>query len=89
MATASSLCLVGQWSQRVAELEDQALVVVEGRLDPNYYSFKELKLLQRRFGVHRLQTQQAQLFTSGVDQLQSLRAPTLDLLRELKIVIER
>ena len=64
-------------------------MVVEGRLEPDYFSFKELKLLQRRFGVHRLQTQQAQLFTSGVDQLQQLRASTLDLLRGLKLVIVR
>ena len=63
--------------------------MVEGRLEPDYFSFKELKLLQRRFGVHRLQTQQAQLFTSGVDQLQQLRASTLDLLRGLKLVIVR
>ena len=48
-----------------------------------------MKLLQRRFGVYCLLTQLAQLFTSGVDQLQPLRASTLDRLRVLKPVILR
>ena len=73
MATAASLCLVGHWSHLVAEVGDQAPVVVEDRLEPTDFSPEELKLLQRRFGVHGPQTQLAQLFTSGVDQLQPLR----------------
>ena len=73
LATAASLCLVGQWSHPVAEVEDQAPVLVEDRLEPTDFSPEELKLLQRRFGVHGPQTQLAQLFTSGVDQLQPLR----------------
>ena len=62
---------------------------MEDRLEPTDFSPEELKLLQRRFGVHGPQTQLAQLFTSGVDQLQPLRASTLDRLRELKPVILR
>jgi len=89
LATAASLCLVGQWSHPVAEVGDQPRVVVEDRLEPTDFSPEELKLLQRRFGVHGPQTQLAQLFTSGVDQLQPLRASTLDRLRELKPVILR
>ena len=89
LATAASLCLVGQWSHPVAEVGDQVPVVLEDRLEPTDFSPEELKLLQRRFGVHGPQTQLAQLFTSGVDQLQPLRASTLDRLRELKPVILR
>ena len=89
LATAASLCLVGQWSHPVAEVGDQAPVVVEDRLEPTDFTPEELKLLQRRFGVHGPQTQLAQLFTSGMDQLQPLRASTLDRLRELKPVILR
>ena len=73
----------------VAEVGDQAPVVVQDRLEPTDFSPEELKLLQRRFGVHGPQTQLAQLFTSGVDQLQPLRASTLDRLRKLKPVILR
>ena len=90
LATVASLCLVGHWSHPVAEPGDQRLpVVVEDRLEPTDFSPEELKLLQRRFGVHGPQTQLAQLFTSGVDQLKPLRASTLDRLRELKPVILR
>ena len=89
MAAVASACLMGQWSQPVVDLEDQAPVVVGDRLEPTDFSPEELKLLQRRFGVHGPQTQLAQLFTSGVDQLQPLRASTLDRLRELKPVILR
>ena len=89
LVTAASFCLIGQWSQPVVDLEDQAPVVVGDRLEPTDFSPEELKLLQRRFGVHGPQTQLAQLFTSGVDQLQPLRASTLDRLRELKPVILR
>ena len=45
--------------------------------DPTDFSAEELEHLQRRFGVHGPQTQLAQLFTRGVDQLQPLRANTL------------
>ena len=48
VATAASLCLVGQWSQPIAEPSDQAPVVVEDRLEPTDFSPEELKLLQRR-----------------------------------------
>ena len=57
--------------------------MVEDRLESKDFSPEELKLLQRRFWVHGPQTQQVQLFTSGVDQPQPLRASTLDRLREL------
>ena len=89
LATAASLCLVGDWSQQIAKSGHQSPVVVEDRLEPTDFSPEELKLLQRRFGVHGPQTQLAQLFTSGVDQLQPLRASTLHRLRELKPVILR
>ena len=61
---------MGHWSQQIAEPGDQVPVVVEDRLEPTDFSPEELKLLQRRFGVHGPQTQLAQLSTSGVDQLQ-------------------
>ena len=89
LATAASLFLVGQWTQPVAERVDQPVVVVEDRLAPTDFTPEELKLLQRRFGVHGPQTQLAQLFTSSVDQLKPLRTSTLDRLRELKPVILR
>lgn len=89
LATAVSLCQVGHWSQTINEPGDQAPVVVADRLDPTDFSPKELKLLQRRFGVHGPQTQLAQLFTSGIDQLQPLRASTLERLHELKPIILR
>ena len=80
LATAASLFLVGQWSQPVAQPGGQTPVLVEDRLGPTDFSPEELKLLQRRFGVHGPQTQLAQLLTSGVDQLQPLRASTLPLI---------
>ena len=91
LAMAASLFLVGQWSQPVAEaeVEDQLPVVVEDRLEPTDFTPEELKLLQRRFGVHGPQTQLAQLFTSSVDQLKPLRSSTLNRLRKLKPVILR
>lgn len=64
-------------------------VVVEDRLQPTDFSPEELKLLQRRFGVHGPQTQLAQLFTSGMDQLQPMRASIVDRLRELMPVVLR
>ncbi len=89
LATAASFCLIGQWAQPVTDRENQLPVVVEDRLEPTDFSPEELKLLQRRFGVHGPQTQLAQLFTSSVDQLKPLRSQTLDRLRELKPVILR
>ncbi|MCB4394995.1 helicase DnaB [Synechococcus sp. HB1133] len=89
LATAASFCLIGQWAQPVTDRENQVPVVVEDRLEPTDFSPEELKLLQRRFGVHGPQTQLAQLFTNGVDQLKPLRSQTLDRLRELKPVILR
>ena len=68
----------------MAEREDQLPVVVEDRLEPTDFTPEELKLLQRRFGVHGPQTQLAQLFTSSVDQLKPLRSSTLNRLRKLK-----
>ena len=50
LAMGASLFLVGQWSQPVAEVEDQLPVVVEDRLEPTDFTPEELKLLQRRFG---------------------------------------
>ena len=89
LATAASFCLIGQWAQPVTDRENQVSVVVEDRLEPTDFSPEELKLLQRRFGVHGPQTQLAQLFTNGVDQLKPLRSQTLDRLRDLKPVILR
>ena len=89
LAMAASFCVVGQWSQPGNDAGDQVPVVLEDRLEPTDFSPEELKLLQRRFGVHGPQTQLAQLFTSGVDQLKPLRSQTLDRLRELKPVILR
>ena len=66
VAAVASDCLMGQWSQPTAEPVDQAPVVVEDRLKPTDFSPEELKLLQRRFGVHGPQMQLAQLFTRGV-----------------------
>ena len=89
LATAASFCLIGQWAQPLTDRENQVAVVVEDRLEPTDFSPEELKLLQRRFGVHGPQTQLAQLFTNSVDQLKPLRSQTLDRLRELKPVILR
>ena len=63
--------------------------MLEESLDSTEFSYEELRLLQRRFGVHGPQTQLAQLFTSGVDQLKPLRSSTLNRLRKLKPVILR
>nr|WP_186468772.1 MULTISPECIES: helicase DnaB [unclassified Synechococcus] len=57
--------------------------------NPADFSAEELEHLQRRFGVHGPQTQLAQLFTRGVDQLEPLRANTLSRLRTLKPMIWR
>jgi len=57
--------------------------------DPTAFTAEELQYLQRRFGVHGPQTPLAQLFTNGVDQLQPLRAQTLDRLDTLQPVILR
>ena len=62
---------------------------MEHRLEPTGFCIEELMLLERRFGVIGTQTQLALLFTSKVDQLQPLRASTLDRLCELKPVILR
>ena len=45
MAAVASACLMGQWSQPVVDLEDQAPVVVGDRLEPTDFSPEELKLL--------------------------------------------
>jgi len=89
LASAASFCLICQWMQPAADPVVSASVVVEHRLEPTDFSPEELKLLQRRFGVHGPQMQLAQLFTSGVDQFKPLRSQTLDRLRELKPVILR
>ena len=51
---------------------------MEDRLEPTDFSPEELMLLLllQRFGVRGPQTHLAQLFASGVDQLQPLRAST-------------
>ena len=61
----------------------------ESTPEPTDFSPEELRLLQKRFGVHGPQTPLAQLFTSGVDQLQPLRTLTLERLTTLKPVILR
>ncbi|WP_255023751.1 helicase DnaB [Cyanobium sp. T1G-Tous] len=55
--------------------------------DPLQFSPDELKELQRRFGVHGPQPRLAQLFTSGIDQLEPLRSHTLGRLVELRPLI--
>ncbi|WP_255019604.1 helicase DnaB [Cyanobium sp. WKJ7-Wakatipu] len=55
--------------------------------DPLQFSPGELKELQRRFGVHGPQPRLAQLFTSGIDQLEPLRSHTLGRLVELRPLI--
>jgi hypothetical protein len=55
--------------------------------DPLQFSPAELKELQRRFGVHGPQPRLAQLFTSGIDQLEPLRSHTLGRLVELRPLI--
>ena len=89
LSMAASLCLVTQWSQPIGEGDNQGHVVLEDKLEPTDFSLEELRLLQRRFGVHGPQTQLVQLLTSGVDQLKPLRSSTLDRLRDLKPVILR
>jgi hypothetical protein len=60
----------------------------EGQLgDPLQFSPDELKELQRRFGVHGPQPRLAQLFTSGIDQLEPLRTHTLGRIEELRPLI--
>jgi hypothetical protein len=61
---------------------------IEGqRPDPLDFTPEELRELQRRFGVHGPQPRLAQLFTEGLDQLQPLRARTMDRIVELRPVI--
>jgi hypothetical protein len=55
--------------------------------DPLQFSAAELRELQRRFGVHGPQPRLAQLFTSGIDQLEPLRAHTLGRIADLRPVI--
>ena len=55
--------------------------------DPLQFSATELRELQRRFGVHGPQPRLAQLFTSGIDQLEPLRAHTLGRIADLRPVI--
>ncbi|MFQ6537106.1 MULTISPECIES: hypothetical protein [Aphanothece] len=55
--------------------------------DPLQFSASELQELQRRFGVHGPQPRIAQLFTSGIDQLQPLRNHTLARIEELRPTI--
>ena len=89
LAMTASMSLLTQWSQPIGEGDDQTQVVFVDRLEPTDFSQEELRLLQRRFGVHGPQTQLAQLLTSGFDQLKPLRSSTLDRLRDLKPVILR
>lgn len=55
--------------------------------DPLHFSPEELSDLRRRFGVHGPQPPLAQLFSEGIDQLQPLRAHTLNRLEELRPLI--
>ena len=61
----------------------------EATTDPLHFSQDELKLLERRFGVHGPQHRLAQLVTSGVDRIEPVRSNTLAQLRQLKPVILR
>ena len=62
---------------------------VREQVDPTEFTPEELQTLQKRFGVHGPQPRLAQLFTSGMDQLQPLRMQTLERLAKLKPVILR
>jgi hypothetical protein len=55
--------------------------------DPLRFSPEELQELHRRFGVHGPQPRLAQLFSSGIDQLQPLRNQTLGQIETLRPVI--
>jgi hypothetical protein len=55
--------------------------------DPLRFSPEELRELHRRFGVHGEQPRLAQLFSSGIDQLQPLRTRTLHRIETLRPVI--
>ncbi|WP_254967162.1 helicase DnaB [Cyanobium sp. CH-040] len=55
--------------------------------DPLRFSPEELRELHRRFGVHGPQPRLAQLFSSGIDQLQPLRNHTLGQIEVLRPVI--
>jgi hypothetical protein len=55
--------------------------------DPLRFSPEELRELHRRFGVHGPQPRLAQLFSSGIDQLQPLRNHTLGQIESLRPVI--
>ncbi|MCP9774518.1 helicase DnaB [Cyanobium sp. WAJ14-Wanaka] len=55
--------------------------------DPVQFTPAELGELERRYGVHGSQTRLAQLFTSGIDQLQPLRTITLGRISELQPLI--
>ena len=55
--------------------------------DPLRFSAAELHELKRRFGVHGPQPRLAQLFTSGIDQLEPLRTHTLGRIADLRPLI--
>jgi len=57
--------------------------------DPLEFSAAELKQLQQRFGVHGPQPRLAQLFTSGLDQLEPLRSVTYSRLEDLRPIVLR
>ena len=88
LLTSSAVLLSGKDHRKtVADEIAQQTITQQG--DPTDFSAEELRMLQRRFGVHGPQTPLAQLFTNGVDQLQPLRTRTLDQLRSLKSDIHR
>ena len=55
--------------------------------DPLRFSASELLELKRRFGVHGPQPRLAQLFTSGIDQLEPLRTHTVGRIADLQPLI--
>ena len=57
------------------------------QVDPLQFSAAELRELKRRFGVHGPQPRLAQLFTSGIDQLEPLRSHTLGRIADLRPLI--
>lgn len=57
------------------------------QVDPLQFSAEELSELKRRFGVHGPQPRLAQLFSSGIDQLEPLRRHTLGRIADLRPVI--
>lgn len=93
MALAFSLPMAGKgppvWMESPLALTPDGDNASEGLVDsdPLRFSPEELRELNRRFGVHGPQPRLAQLFSSGIDQLQPLRTRALSQIETLRPVI--